>query len=323
MQPSDPPSLLSVFDHLGGGSHLHLHPTEGLVAYDGGSCVMIWEVLDDVKLRVHEHLNPVKIVKFFGEESTFVFSSDYRSIIISEWHSLKRVAELNIPLKKGDSPSGDMLMDYRQNTMVLLTRLQKGYRLTILTFREFTLQFVFSADMLEGAIPVSCGFLQLDRLCKTFSHPGVIVVEENSVKIWDLEEDFLVTRHQVSIHKPVLQTVLLEEKREIVLLLEQGLVVTLNHKLEFTHKMSLGEPGISKVVKWSEDTLVFFADDSRLYLYDWTKKRAVQDIYLREKVDMYCIENFGDLENRILDGEYKVAHAHISGSLFFTKNAIQ
>src|SRR3990167_414379 len=121
MQPSDPPSLLSVFDHLGGGSHLHLHPTEGLVAYDGGSCVMIWEVLDDVKLRVHEHLNPVKIVKFFGEESTFVFSSDYRSIIISEWHSLKRVAELNIPLKKGDSPSGDMLMVYRQNTMVLLT----------------------------------------------------------------------------------------------------------------------------------------------------------------------------------------------------------
>lgn len=143
----------------------------------------------------------------------------------------------------------------------------------------------------------------------------MIVVEENCVKIWDLEEDFLVTRHQVSIHKPVLGSVLLEEKKEIVLLLEEGLVVTLNHKLEFTHKMSLGEPGITKVVKWSEDTLVFFAQDSRFYLYDWTKKRAVQDIFLREKVDMYCIENFGDLENRILDGEYKVADAHISGRM--------
>jgi hypothetical protein len=151
---------------------------------------------------------------------------------------------------------------------------------------------------------------------------AVIVVEENAVKIWDLEEDFLVTRHQVSIHKPVLQATLLEEKKEIILLLEEGLVVTLNYKLEFTHKMSLGEAAISKFVRWSEDTLVFFAEDSRFYLYDWTKKRAVQDIYLREKVDMYCIENFGDLENRILDGEYKVAEAHISGMNILMKNDI-
>ena len=142
-----------------------MHEFESLVAYDGGSSVMLWEVLDDIKLRVHEHNNPIRLVKFFGESQRFIFSCDYRTILISEWHSLKRVAELNIPLKKSDTPVGDMMMDYRMNSMILLTRLSTGYRITILSFKEFSLKFVFAADMNECGPAILSQFFMLEKLC--------------------------------------------------------------------------------------------------------------------------------------------------------------
>lgn len=46
---------------------------------------------------------------------------------------------------------------------------------------------------------------------------------------------------------------------------------------------------------------------------DWKKKVITQDIYIRERVDKYCMEQFGDLENKILDEEYIVKQAVFRG----------
>ena len=42
---------------------------------------MLWDLVEVIKLRVHEHLGPVRGVKFFGEEDRFIFSCDYKTII--------------------------------------------------------------------------------------------------------------------------------------------------------------------------------------------------------------------------------------------------
>lgn len=213
---------LDVFDYLGGGSMIDLHPNERLLVYDGGSCVMLWDLQEDVKLRLHEHLNPIKIVRFFGEDSRLIMSSDYRSIIISEWHSCRRVAELAIPLKKQDTPHGQMLCDYRFGSMILLTQLQSGYRLSILTFKEFNLNFVFSADLTEGGRPL------LLRIIKLGEEIGILVVEENCVKLWRLDGSSLVSKDQVAVHKPIISACYVESKEEIVLLTDEGLLLTLS-----------------------------------------------------------------------------------------------
>lgn len=295
---------VEIFDHLGGGTQMHMHPKESLVLYDGGSCVLLWEILEDIKVRVHEHNNPVKVVKFFGEDHRFIFSSDYRTIIISEWHSLKRVAELSIPLKRGDSPFGDMMMDYHENQMFIVTQLKTSYRVTLLSFKEFSLQFVFSADMTDGTRPVLAQFIELDH-----SMP-ILVVEDSCVKIWDLEEDHFVARLNVGIHKPILSAVYFESKNELALLLEEGLVLTLNKRLEFANKVQLQEPEITKMVMWSEDCLCLFSKESKLYTYDWIHKKTSSEVYLRDRVDVYSIDNFGDLENKVADGEYQVLEAY-------------
>lgn len=305
---------MDIFDYLGGASHLHIHPTESLIAYDGGSCIMLWEILEDIKVRVHEHSNPIKCVKFFGEGQRFIFSADYRTIIISEWHNLKRVAELSIPLKKGDSPAGNMMMDYTNNSMLIMTRLgPQTYRLTILSFIEFTLQFVFSADISGGGIPRLVEFIQLEKL-------GIIVVEDSAVKLWTIEDGFLASRCQVALHKPVLSAAVLSSRAEIIVLMENSLVVSLNKKvvskltqLEFMSKNQLKEPQLTRIAKWSDDCIVFFSKESRMYVYEWPKKRCSQDIYIREKVDFFAIEYFGELENKVLDGDYQIDQAICHG----------
>lgn len=85
--------------------------------------------------------------------------------------------------------------------------------------------------------------------------------------------------------------------------------------MEFVSKVQLTEAYILSFVRWSDDTLIFFSENSRMYLYDWNKKKMTQDIYIREKVDYYCIDQFGDVENKILDGEYRITSAYCSGSL--------
>lgn len=59
----------------------------------------------------------------------------------------------------------------------------------------------------------------------------------------------------------------------------------------------------------AEDGLYTFSRDSRLYAYEWKKKTLLSETYLREKVDYFSIENFGDLENKVLDGEYRAVQA--------------
>ena len=140
---------------------------------------MLWDLVEDIKLRVHEHLGPVRGVKFFGEEDRFIFSCDYRTIIISEWHSLNRVAELGVPLKKTDSPCRQVLMDYLLNTMIIAIPMQRGYRLSILSFKEFSLQFVFGADFRENHQPLQIKILETGR-----GQQSILVVETSSVKVW-------------------------------------------------------------------------------------------------------------------------------------------
>lgn len=220
---------LDIFDYLGGSHLIDLHPTESLVVYDGGSSVLLWELKEDIKLRVHEHSNPVQVVKFFGEDSRFILSSDYRTIIISEWHSLKRVAELTIPMKKIDSPQGLMMLDYQDNCMVMLTQLRSGYRLSILSFKEFSLRFIFSADLPESGRPL------LLRLAKYDDEYRILVVEENCVKLWQIEETTLICKDQVAVHKPVISACYLQGPKEVVILTEEGLLVSLNKKVSVSH----------------------------------------------------------------------------------------
>lgn len=61
--------------------------------------------------------------------------------------------------------------------------------------------------------------------------------------------------------------------------------------------------------------LCLFAKDSKVYLHDWQKKKISQEIYLREKIDKYCIDQFDDLENRVLDEEYSVEIALFHSTL--------
>lgn len=54
---------------------------------------------------------------------------------------------------------------------------------------------------------------------------------------------------------------------------------------------------------------------------DWKKKAITQDIYIRERVDKYCMDQFGDLENKILDEEYIVKQTVFHGTdLFISDN---
>jgi hypothetical protein len=50
---------------------------------------------------------------------------------------------------------------------------------------------------------------------------------------------------------------------------------------------------------------------------DWKKKAITQDIYIRERVDKYCMDQFGDLENKILDEEYIVKQTVFHGTDLF------
>lgn len=59
--------------------------------------------------------------------------------------------------------------------------------------------------------------------------------------------------------------------------------------------------------------LCLFAKDSRIYLQDWNKKKITHDVYIREKVDHYCIDQFDELENKILDEEFSVSQALFHG----------
>ncbi len=52
-----------------------------------------------------------------------------------------------------------------------------------------------------------------------------------------------------------------------------------------------------------------------MYIHDWNKKKLASETYIREKVDFYSIEHFGDLENKILDGEYRVVQAYCHNRL--------
>lgn len=95
---------LEIFDVLGGSSCFDMHLKESLISYEIGSSVMLWDFVEDVKLRMHEHRNPVKLVKFFGDQEKFLLSIDSgpsSTIFISEWASLNRAAELELPRKKG------------------------------------------------------------------------------------------------------------------------------------------------------------------------------------------------------------------------------
>lgn len=56
-----------------------------------------------------------------------------------------------------------------------------------------------------------------------------------------------------------------------------------------------------------------FSKDSRLYIQDWAKKKITQEIYLRQKLDMFCIEELGELENKVADDEYAVKQAVFHG----------
>lgn len=67
---------------------------------------------------------------------------------------------------------------------------------------------------------------------------------------------------------------------------------------------------------WGTDVLCLFSKDSRVYLQDWNKKKITQEIYVRDKVDHYCIDQFDELENKILDEEFKVTRALFNGILF-------
>lgn len=45
---------LCIYDLLGGADCFDFHPTEPTLAYDGGSFVMLWDTVEDIKVRVHE-----------------------------------------------------------------------------------------------------------------------------------------------------------------------------------------------------------------------------------------------------------------------------
>lgn len=222
---------------------LDLHPTESLASYDGGSCVMLWEIVEDIKLRVHEHLNPVRVIRFFGEKHKFIFSCDYRTMIISEWHSLNRVAELTVPLKKNDSPCGNMIMDYRENTMTLLMQLQQGYKLTILSFKEFSLRFVFAADF-SDSMPLMLRMIDVD------STLSILTVAVDCAKIYKIADEVLLPHAEVAVHKPVLSAAVFEEKREVVLLTEEGLLVSLNFKVGRTDSDGVSQQACGQLA-WS------------------------------------------------------------------------
>jgi hypothetical protein len=135
---------LAIYDVLGGSTCFDLHPKESLLSYETGSSVMMWDIVEDVRLRLHEHRNPVKMVKFFGDEERFILSVDSgpsSTIFISEWASLNRVAELEMPRKKGKKyETKSMDFGYCKNTsmMYIIENLETGFRLLILSFREFS-----------------------------------------------------------------------------------------------------------------------------------------------------------------------------------------
>ena len=133
---------ICIYELLGGCQTFDLHPLESITAFDGGSSVILWDILEDVKLRLHEHRNPVKLVKFFGEDNRFILSVDSgpsSTIFISEWASLNRVAELEMPRKRGKRYSTkSMFMGYENRTMFILENLDNGYRVVLLSFKEFS-----------------------------------------------------------------------------------------------------------------------------------------------------------------------------------------
>ena len=138
-----------IYDHLGGADCFDFHPLESILAYDGGSCVMLWDITEDLKVRLHEHRNPVKLISFFGEQHRFLLSVDSgpsQTIFISEWAVAKRVAELDLPRKNGQKYlTKDMTMRYCDLTrmMYILENLEDGYRIVILTFKEFSVPLLF------------------------------------------------------------------------------------------------------------------------------------------------------------------------------------
>lgn len=138
---------MCIYELLGGCECFDFHPKEGLLAYDGGSCVILWDIVEDVKLRLHEHRNPVKLVTFFGQENRFILSIDSgpsSTIFISEWESLNRVAELDLPRKRGKKyRTLGMFMDYCDvnSKMFILENLENGYRIVLLSFKEFSVSF--------------------------------------------------------------------------------------------------------------------------------------------------------------------------------------
>ena len=137
---------LCIYELLGGSDTFDIHPIESIISYDAGSSIILWDIVEDVKLRMHEHRNPVKLIKFFGEDFRFLLSIDSGpscTIFISEWSSLNRLAELPLPRKRGKRYfTKNMQMGYfRQSSlMYILENLETGFRIIILTFKEFSVK---------------------------------------------------------------------------------------------------------------------------------------------------------------------------------------
>ena len=85
-------------------------------------------------------------MKFFGDQEKFILSIDSgpsSTIFISEWASLNRAAELELPRKKGKIyETKSMHFGYCKfsSTMYIIENLSSGYRLLVLSFKEFSVK---------------------------------------------------------------------------------------------------------------------------------------------------------------------------------------
>ncbi len=215
---------LVLVDIVGGLRHADFHPYKGVLVYDAGSMVILWDLATDAKTNLIEHEADIACIKF-AEDGRHLYTIDAGytpSISYWTWANAGLVQHVYLPQKTRKFPIRDCraIDSKTTNVLTVIENEHDGYRVSCWDTAKGELNFLFVADLDSDSY---CQALYFTSSGNTFA-----TAEASSIKVWNVNSSGVRQEQRIHLPQPLADSTVCALSRSFVVLTSSGKIVMLS-----------------------------------------------------------------------------------------------
>ncbi|KAM3139067.1 hypothetical protein pb186bvf_008878 [Paramecium bursaria] len=250
-----------IIDYLGGVNQYDLK--DDIVAFEQGNSLLLFDTVQNTKIKMHNHSNPIKAVQFCNGTTICSLSMGYKNqLIISDYSTLTRLYSDYLP--QTELIVSDIFMKYDNNLYII--EVYNGYRLIVYDVKEYKILYINDLEKVNPCF----GFVILNTKPKQ----KLCALELNQMKIYQTQDVKLTNILSMSSirHVSINKTLLL-----IVVILQNGSLYILNQDGDLISQLKSSQQTFTCACSF--DTYLYLGNENgKILVYEVSSLNFVKEI---------------------------------------------